>query len=107
MKNTHTEVNPAHYDAKVNGQPIQVVDIIEAFFVDDAHLSQACKYLLRAGKKPGSSYLKDVGKALWWCAKAIMFHGGHVELPPGAIITSAGKVLADKRKKKVTGNRVQ
>lgn len=79
---TKTTINPAHYDAKVNGQPVQVVDIMEAFFADDAHLSQALKYLLRAGHKGKSSYLEDVGKALWWCAKAIMYHKGVVELPP-------------------------
>ncbi len=78
----HTDINPKHYAGIVNGQPVEVADIIEAFFVDDAHLSQAVKYLLRAGRKDKSSYLEDVGKCLWWCAKAIMYHGGVVELPP-------------------------
>ncbi len=82
MTKQTTDINPKHYHGMVNGRPIQVVDIMEAFFVDDAHLAQAIKYLLRAGRKPGTSYLKDVGKALWWCAKAIMYHGGQVELPP-------------------------
>ncbi len=83
MKNTtHTDINPGHYIGTINGRPVQVVDVMEAFFVDDAHLSQAIKYLLRAGRKGKSSYLEDVGKCLWWCAKAIMYHGGIVELPP-------------------------
>ena len=90
MKNTPTDINPAHYDGIVNGRPVQAVDIIEGFWVEDAHLSQAGKYLLRAGKKPGDSYLKDVGKCLWWCAKAIMFHKGVVELPPGCKPTFQG-----------------
>lgn len=81
MKQEHTDINPKHYDGIVNGRPVQAVDIIEGFWVDDAHLSQAGKYLLRAGKKPGNSYLSDVGKCLWWCAKAIIFHGGVIELP--------------------------
>ena len=80
-----TVINPKHYDMTINGQPIQVVDIIEARFAEDAHLSQACKYLLRAGHKTDSSYTKDVGKCLWWCAKALMFNKAtHIELPPGA-----------------------
>lgn len=78
-----THINPKHYDGKINGQPVQVVDIIEAFVPDDAHLAQALKYLLRAGRKPENAYLKDVGKALWWLARALMFHNGEVELPPG------------------------
>lgn len=81
-KTNHSDINPHHYRGQINGRPVEAVDIIEAFWADDAHLSQAGKYLLRAGKKAESSYLKDVGKALWWCAKAIMFHGGQVELPP-------------------------
>lgn len=94
-----TLVNPKHYSVMINGQPIQVVDIIEAFVADDAHLAQALKYLLRAGRKPESAYIKDVGKSLWWLAKALMFHGGDIELPPECKITATGKVLADKRRK--------
>lgn len=84
-KKAATVINPQHYQLKVNGHEIQVVDLMEARFPDDAHLSQALKYLLRAGNKAEASYIKDVGKCLWWCARAIMFHGGkHIELPPGA-----------------------
>ena len=80
-----SKVNPKHYDMMVNGHPLQVVDIMEAFFPQDVHLGQAVKYLLRAGRKGKSSYLEDVGKCLWWCAKAIMYHKGTVELPEGAL----------------------
>jgi Protein of unknwon function (DUF3310) len=91
---TTNDINPEHYKATIDGKEIQVADVIEAFFLTDAHLSQACKYLLRAGKKPDSSYIKDVGKALWWCARAILWNGGTIDLPPQAsyeTITIAGK----------------
>lgn len=97
-----TLVNPKHYSVMIDGRSIQVVDIIEAFVVDDAHLAQALKYLLRAGRKPESAYIKDVGKALWWLAKALMFHGGDIELPPECKVLSTGKVLAKKPTSKVT-----
>lgn len=76
------DTNPSHYRIEINGKEVQVVDIMEAFFIDDAHLSQAVKYLLRAGRKPGSSYVKDVGKALWWCARALRHKDAIIDLPP-------------------------
>ena len=80
-------INPKHYHIKIKGVEIQVADIMEAFFPGDAHLSQAVKYLLRAGRKQSSSYLEDLGKAAWWIIRAIMFHGGKsIAVPPGAII---------------------
>ncbi len=79
------DINPKHYDLKVKGHEFQVADLMESRFPQDAHLAQALKYLMRAGHKPDVSYVKDVGKCLWWCAKAIMFHGGEIELPEGAI----------------------
>ena len=80
-------INPSHYHFTVNGQPIEVVDIMLARFNDDACLSQACKYLLRAGHKADSSYIKDVGKCVWWCVRALMEQKvKHIELPPRAPI---------------------
>lgn len=76
-----TDVNPKHYDLTVKGHKFQTADLMEARFAQDAHLAQALKYLMRAGRKPETPYIKDVGKCLWWCAKAIIFHGGIVELP--------------------------
>ncbi len=35
------------------------------------HLSQAAKYLMRAGKKMDSAYYMDVAKALWWLVRAL------------------------------------
>jgi len=80
-----TVINPRHYNIIIDGKEIEGIQIREALFADDMHLDNALKYLMRAGKKAESSYLKDVGKCLWWCARAIMFHGGKsIELPPGA-----------------------
>ena len=79
------ETNPSHYKGIIiKGVEVQPADIIAAYFPTDGFLSQAVKYLLRAGRKDSASYLSDVGKALWWCAKAIFYHGGIVDLPPEA-----------------------
>jgi len=67
-------INPDHYKTEINGQPVQAVDVIEAFFFEDAHLSQAFKYMSRAGKKPTSSYSEDIEKAKWWLERAIAYH---------------------------------
>ena len=82
MKN---DINPAHYQGvMIKGVEVQPADIIEAYFKHDGLLSQAAKYMLRAGRKPDSSYIKDVGKALWWCARALLSAGGNIDLPPQA-----------------------
>ncbi len=82
----HTDVNPSHYlievktitGAKVT---IQAVDVIEALFAQDAHLAHAATYMLRAGRKKESSYIKDIAKCAWWCVRAVNFHGGHADIP--------------------------
>jgi len=80
-----SNINPKHYDLIVNGQPTQVVDLIEARFADDAHMAQAMKYFLRAGHKGTSSYTEDVAKGVWWAVRALMFNKvKSIELPPGA-----------------------
>ena len=95
MTQRKSVINPKHYDLKVNGQPVQVADIMEACFPEDMHLAQAFKYLMRAGRKADSSYIQDVSKCVWWCVRALMFKGAkHVELPPGAdklIVPQTGK----------------
>lgn len=84
-----SDINPKHYDIDVKGYKFEVADLMEAHFPTDCHLSQALKYLMRAGRKPDSTYVKDVAKCLWWCAKCIMFHKGRFELPPGAPFIAA------------------
>ena len=91
-------INPQHYKHTINGREIQVVDVMETFFKDDAHLAQAVKYLLRAGRKPESSYVQDLGKALWWIVRAIIFHSPDtvIDLPSTVSpkkVTIDGKTL--------------
>ncbi len=82
-----SKINPKHYEVAINGQIVQVADIMEAHFPQDMHLAQAFKYMMRAGRKTDASYIEDVGKCVWWCVKAMMFKGAkHIELPPGAPI---------------------
>lgn len=83
-KPKHTEINPQHYQIKVNDRPVEVVDIQEALFAENMHLSHAFKYLARAGRKPTASYLTDLGKAVWWIIRGMQFKGAiHIDLPPG------------------------
>lgn len=82
-----TEINPKHYQFKLRGVIYNNYELIEALFADDAHLSHALKYLMRVGRKPTAPYLLDLGKCLWWVARAMMFHGAKtIELPPDAPI---------------------
>lgn len=77
------DTNPPHYKGIIiKGVEVQPADIIEAYFPTDGLLSHAAKYLLRAGRKQSASYISDVGKALWWCARALIHAGGSVDLPP-------------------------
>lgn len=58
--------HPAHY--KANG--IEVIDIIRAFKLNFS-LGNALKYVLRAGRKPGTSGLEDLKKARWYLDEEI------------------------------------
>lgn len=85
MNKPREEINPKHYQFKVNGQVFETVDLMEAMFPNDMHLSQALKYFMRAGRKPTSTYMTDLSKCLWWICRALMFHGvKSIELPPNA-----------------------
>ncbi len=98
----NSKINPKHYEVTVKGHTFEVADIMEAIFSQDMHLSQALKYLMRAGRKPDSTYVEDVSKCIWWCAKAVVFHGAKfVELPPG--IKSANEVMRSAVKGKGMG----
>ena len=99
---TKNVINPQHYQGvMIKGVEIQPADIIEGYFANDGLLSKAVKYLLRAGRKPDASYLADVGKCLWWCARALLSKGGHIDLPPTKmeLITINGKNITQARLK--------
>lgn len=65
-------INPQHYRSR-GSEAMQTVDVIENFFVDNAHRSQAFKYLARAGHKNGSDVLEDLEKAKWWIEREMVF----------------------------------
>ena len=58
--------HPQHYQSK----GMEVIDIIEAYELD-FHLGNAIKYILRAGKKEGSSEKEDLGKAAWYIQRKL------------------------------------
>lgn len=67
--------------------PLQVVDIIELWASDNAHIAHALTYLLRAGRKVPkgktleAAIVEDYAKAQWWIRRAIDFRGGHPDVP--------------------------
>lgn len=56
--------HPDHYQ----GGKIEVIDVIEEYKLNFA-LGNAVKYILRAGKKPNSSYTEDLSKAIWYLTR--------------------------------------
>lgn len=82
-QSTDNRVNhPSHYQAEDrNGNPMEAVDVIEAFAPNDAHLAHALTYQLRAGTKMEpedkdeiEAYVRDLKKARWWITRAIEFY---------------------------------
>ena len=69
MKETKSKeaVNhPSHY----NSNGIEVIDVIEAFDLDFS-LGNACKYILRAGRKDSAKTVEDLNKAIWYINRYI------------------------------------
>lgn len=60
--------HPKHYQATFRGEPLEVIDVIEAFGLD-FNLGNAVKYILRAGKKGPAA--EDLAKARWYIERAI------------------------------------
>jgi hypothetical protein len=58
---------------------IEVIDIINALFAQDAHLATAFAYMARAGKKADNSYNQEIGKARRWLEFGLEHHGGTIE----------------------------
>jgi len=60
--------HPAHYGGIDNlYEAIKVIEAWELSFV----LGNAVKYISRAGKKSGSSYIEDLRKAQWYLNREI------------------------------------
>ena len=66
---TEDKLNPDHYDSG----GMQAVEVIEEFFPFSAHLSQAFKYMARAGRKSTESEMDDLRKARWWLDRHMEF----------------------------------
>lgn len=63
----YEEVNhPPHYQLPGG---VEVIDLIEDM---PFNLGNACKYLLRAGKKPGMPMETDLMKAVWYIEREII-----------------------------------
>lgn len=69
--------HPKHYQGgsfihdKYGRIELEAVHVLEAFAENNVHLSQALKYLLRAGKKMNSSYYQDIAKGMWWLVRSL------------------------------------
>jgi hypothetical protein len=59
--------HPPHYQT---ASGLEAIDVIEAFGLDFC-LGNACKYVLRAGRKTGEAPLKDLLKARWYLNRTI------------------------------------
>ncbi len=81
---THDDVQrPDHYQFTIRALDgheaiVDVAAVIEALFLQDAHLAQAFKYMARAGRKLGQPYTKDVAKSRYWHDRALKFHNAEV-----------------------------
>lgn len=60
--------HPDHYGGADN--PYEVIKLIEHFGLG-FHLGNVVKYVLRAGKKPGSDRIEDLKKAQWYLSRFI------------------------------------
>lgn len=59
--------SPTHYKGAGG---LDGIDVIDAFGLD-FNLGNVVKYILRAGKKPGSAYATDLSKARWYLDRAL------------------------------------
>lgn len=80
---------PAHYQGNATFIEslgdigyLEVVNVIEAFAIDDAHVSQALKYLLRAGRTDKSTYEEDIAKSIWWLMRTLKYRNAQSQLDP-------------------------
>lgn len=63
--------HPDHYQTESG---LEAIDVIEAFFHDNAFLANAFKYLAREGKKDASE--QELNKSIWYIRRELK-HIGH------------------------------
>lgn len=59
--------HPDHYGGDTTYEAIKVIEAWGLTF----NLGNTAKYICRAGKKPGTSALRDLGKAAWYLQREI------------------------------------
>lgn len=69
--------HPAHYQTESG---LEAVDVIEAFFHDNAFLSNTFKYIARAGKKT-EDRMEDLQKARWYLDREILWESKKSSTP--------------------------
>lgn len=77
MEYSDGDFRPQYYRPKVNNNNINEMadswDICHAFQINSPMVSQCLKYILRAGHKPGASYITDITKAAEALARELQF----------------------------------
>lgn len=66
-------INPSHYrpsHCPSSVAPFEAIDVIEQFGLN-YRVGNAIKYLLRAGRKPGSPRGSDIQKAIWYLSREL------------------------------------
>lgn len=71
----YDQINPVHYQTGTDfkgpdGLTFQAIHVIEIFDLDFP-LGNSVKYILRCGKKPDTSQIKDLEKAKWYIERKI------------------------------------
>jgi uncharacterized protein DUF3310 len=78
MKDTHTIVNPAHYQKHPSG--LQCVQVTEHM---PANVAAVFKYFWRAGLKESAPTIDDARKATWYANRQLILMGGESMLKDG------------------------
>lgn len=68
--------HPPHYQSDTG---LEVIDVIEAFFPQDSHLSHVFKYMARTGKKDTPE--SNIRKSIWWLVRKLSLITGRRFLP--------------------------
>lgn len=66
-----SEINPSYYKRTINTTEIEVIDIIEAWDLQNDHyLATAIQYILRSAHKHNNSTV-DISKAIWFLQRKL------------------------------------
>ena len=68
-------MNPGHYTSQDGPE---VIEILEEYFIEQPHLWNAAKYMLRNGKKDDTE--QEICKAFWYLARHLQYWHGNKSL---------------------------